>query len=232
MKHSYIKSLLLVFLALCMLLAASCTPLTAEETDDERAYYEEKYANEPEPAPLVAEVLAYLDSCVGGQYIYSAQGDLITQTFIDSVYDLYPDYFSNGRLDYFENIAADNEQDPVFPGGYAWDCSGLWWDCCNKLGLYDTYTDKTAHDTYHEYCTPITKDELRPGDIVFVEDNDGRIVHMGIVGQKGYIYEAASSYIGVVKKRTVDKRVYNTIVRGGVLVHQSWNVFGRPKIFE
>lgn len=232
MKHSYIKLLLLLFLASCMLLAASCAQLTAEETEKERAYYEEKYASEPAPSPLVEKVLAHLDTCVGGQYVYSAQGDLITQPFIDRVYDIYPEYFSDGRLKYFEGIASDNTQHAVYPDGYAWDCSGLWWDCCNKLELYESYTDRTAHDTYHEDCTPISKDELQPGDLVFLEDDNGRIVHMGIVGQKGYIYEAASSFIGVVKKRTVDKRLYNDIIRGGVLYHKPWNVFGRPKIFE
>jgi len=214
---------------ICIAFAASCDRLTAEESEKEFAYYEEKYADEAQPSPKVAKVLAYLDTCVGGQYIFSAQGDAVTQPFLDRVYDMYPYYFSDGRWEYFSDIAA---KDAAFPETYAWDCSGLWWDCCNQLELYETYTDRTAHDTYHDYCTPITKDELRPGDIVFLEDEDGRIVHMGIVGQKGYIYEAASGFVGVVKKRTVDKRLYNDIVRGGVLVYQNWNMFGRPKIFE
>ena len=220
---------MLILLSACIVLAASCHKLTAEETAEERAYYEEKYANEASPSAQVAEVLGYLDSCVGGQYVFSAQGDLITSTFLDKVYEIYPDYFSDGRWEYFSEIA---DSEAYFPESYAWDCSGLWWDCANALSLYDTYTDRTANDTYYDYCTPITKEQLRPGDIVFLEDDDGRIVHMGIVGQKGYIYEAASGFVGVVKKRTVDKRIYNNIVNDGILVYENWNVFGRPKIFE
>ena len=222
---------MLILLIMSTLFTASCQ-LTAEETDAERAYYEEKYADEAPPSAQVAEVLEYLDSCVGGQYIFSGQGNLITHAFIDNVNELYPDYFSDGRLEYLEAIADDNSQETVFPSGYAWDCSGLWWDCANELCLYDTYTDRTAHDTYYDYCTPITKDDLRPGDLVFLEDDEEHIVHMGIVGQKGYIYEAVSGFAGVVKKRTVDKRLYNDIVRGGVLVYKNWSLFGRPKIFE
>ena len=224
-----IKAVVLMLLSICILLSASCHKLTAEETAEERAYYEEKYANEAQPSAQVVEVLAYLDSCVGGQYVFSGQGDVITLRFLNRVYDNYPYYFSDGRWDYFTDIAAAETQ---FPESYAWDCSGLWWDCANALALYDTYTDRTASDTYYDYCTPITKDDLQPGDLVFLEDDEGHIMHMGIVGQKGYIYEAASGFVGVVKKRTIDKRIYNDIVRGGVLEYENWNVFGRPKIFE
>ena len=98
--------------------------------------------------------------------------------------------------------------------------------------MYPEYTDRTAHDTYHDYCTPITKDELRPGDIVFVTGVNGRIGHMGIVGRHGYIYEAVGGFSGVVAKRTIDRRIYNDIVRGGILENAAWNTFGRPKIFE
>ena len=38
--------------------------------------------------------------------------------------------------------------------------------------------------------------------------------------------------MGVVKKRTIDRRIYADIVRGGVLVFSDWNVFGRPNIYE
>ncbi len=221
--------------ALCLLLVtamlASCAPVTAEENDRQRKYYEEKYANEAAPSEKVQALLDLLDTCVGGQYIFSGQGDPITQEFIDGVYKLYPDYFSDGRLEYFEAIAQEDDG-WEFPEDYCWDCSGLWWYAVNILGYYDQYTDRTASDTYYDYCTPITKDELQPGDIVFLDDENGKIVHMGIVGRQGYIYEASGGFIGVVRKRTVDSRIYNNIVNGGVLVYNNWDIFGRPKIFE
>ena len=233
MKHLG-ENVILSLLIACTLLSTSCAQrISAEETEKEKAYYEKKYASEPAPTPPVSDVLAFLDGCVGGKYIYGAQGDQITKVYIEKANAQYPDFFTHNRFSYLSAIAAKCAgQGWDFPEDYAWDCSGLWWYCCNELGLYDTYMDKTAHETCHEYCTPITKAKLRPGDLVFLENAAGHITHMGIVGQKGYIYEAVSGFVGVVKKRTVDKRVYNNVVNGGVLAYPEWNAFGRPKIFK
>lgn len=226
-------SILLLFIFLLSFVGISgCAP-SPEETDRETKYYELKYADEPEPAVDVAQLLELLDGCVGGQYIFAGQGTQITRGFIDKMYEMYPDYFTDGRLEYFQAIADDSEQNGWdYPTDYAWDCSGLWWYAVNELSLYDEPTDRTAHDTYHDYCTPISKDELRPGDLVFIEGDDGRIAHMGIVGRHGYIYEAVSGFCGVVLKRTIDKRIYYNIVNGGVYKGGDWNKFGRPEIFE
>lgn len=216
-----------------LMFTAACQPLTAQESESERAHYEEKYANEPEPEGDVAALLDLLDTCVGGQYIFGGQGTPITLEFINNANNNNPDYFDNGRLEYFRSIAKKTEKEGLqFPEDYAWDCSGLWWYAVNELGLYDEYTDRTANDTYYDYCTPITKDELAPGDIVFYMSDDEHISHMGIVGRHGYIYEAVSGFVGVVCKRTIDKRIYNNVVNGGVMVNSNWNAFGRPKIFE
>jgi hypothetical protein len=232
MKKIYIICFLSLATLTALSLLASCAPLTAEESEKERDYYEAKYADEEAPPAKVQSLLDLLDTCVGGQYIFSGQGDRITVPFIDEVYKLYPDYFSDGRYEYFTEIAKTSMQEGWdFPQDYCWDCSGLWWWAVNELGYYPEYTDRTASDTYNDYCTPVTKDELKPGDIAFMQDDSGKIVHMGIVGCHGYIYEAVGGFCGVVKKRTIDRRAYNDIVRGGVLLFDDWNLFGRPLIF-
>ncbi len=226
------KTLLMSVIGLLIAaLLASCAPLTAEENEHDREYYEAKYADEAEPSAQVQSLLNLLDTCVGGQYIFSGQGDAITTEFVDKVYQMYPDYFSDGRLEYFMEI-AEKTGDREFPQDYCWDCSGLWWYAANEVGLYDEYTDRTASDTYYDYCTPISKDDLRPGDIVFLQDAEGKIVHMGVVGRQGYIYEAVGGFCGVVRKRTVDRRIYNNIVNGGIETYADWNLFGRPIVFE
>ena len=212
---------------------ASCAPLTATENEKDREYYETKYADEEAPSAQVQSLLDLLDTCVGGQYIYSGQGDRITTEFVNKVYELFPDYFTEGRLEYFTDIAEENAQEGWdFPEDYCWDCSGLWWWAVNELSFYAEYTDRTASDTYNDYCTPIDKDDLIPGDLVFVKDDEGKIVHMGILGRQGYIYEAAGSLCGVVRKRTIDNRIYSNIVNGGVEVCTNWNLYGRPIIFQ
>ncbi|MFA5676177.1 MAG: NlpC/P60 family protein [Christensenellales bacterium] len=227
-----IKNTCILLIISVLALTSGCA-LSAEETERERAYYEYKYENEEQPQGDIERLLTFLDGCVGGQYIFGGQGHAITDSFIDSTYKIYPDYFDGGRLEYLRGIARSAQLNGHrFPQDYAWDCSGLWWYAANELELYEEYTDKTAHDTYYDFCNPITKEELRPGDIVFVTNAEGRVAHMGIVGRHGFIYEAVSGFAGVVLKRTVDKRVYNDIVRGGVLQNNNWNTFGRPKIFE
>ncbi len=220
-------------LASVMLLTASCEALSAEESENERAYYEQKYANEPEPEGAVAALLDVLDSCVGGQYIIAGQATPVTDKFINVMNEKYPDYFSGGRLEYLYGVADKAAaQGLQFPKDYAWDCSGLWWYAANEAGLYDEYTDRTANDTYYDYCTPIDKEDLQPGDIVFMMGADGHVSHMGIMGRHGYIYEASSGYVGVVYKRTIDKRIYKNIINDDLVVNLNWNAFGRPTVFE
>ena len=222
-----------LLLASALLILASCQTLSAEESETERAYYEQKYANEPEPSEAVTALLDVLDTCVGGQYIIAGQGTPVSNEFINAMNKKYPDYFSDGRLEYLNDI-ADTAQDKgySFPEDYAWDCSGLWWYAANEITLYEESTDRTANDTYYDYCTPIDKDDLRPGDIVFMMGADGHVSHMGIMGRHGYIYEAASGYVGVVCKRTIDKRIYKNIINDDLVVNLNWNAFGRPKVFE
>ncbi len=215
-----------------LFLLAGCAP-SPEETEQEKKYYEKIYADEPQAKGDIAKLLKILDNCVGGQYIFGGQGNRVTRKFIEKVYQQYPAYFSGGRMDYLQTIADEAEKSGWdFPESYSWDCSGLWWYAANELNLYGKPVDRTAHATYKDYCTPVEKEELRPGDLVFVEDGKGRIAHMGVVGRHGYIYEAVSGFCGVVLKRTIDKRVYRNLLNGGVYTAASWNKFGRPKVFE
>lgn len=231
--NTFTKIAAAALLAAVVALSASCEAFGIEESAEERACYEQKYANEPEPEGDVARLLDVLDTCVGGQYIIAGQATPVSKEFIDTMRRKYPDYFDGGRLEYLEGIAQDAEQTGFdFPSDYAWDCSGLWWYAANEIGLYDEYTDRTAHDTYHDYCTPIDKDELAPGDLVFVMSPDSHVSHMGIMGRHGHIYEAGSGYTGVVCKRTIDRRVYRNITTGDAVVSLGWNAFGRPKVFE
>lgn len=230
--NTIIKAAMAFVCTLALLLSSSCGALSVEESESEREFYEQKYADEAEPEGDVAALLDVLDTCVGGQYIIGGQGTQITREFIGKMKKQFPGYFSNSCLKYLCGIADKAAQSGhAFPEDYAWDCSGLWWYTANEAELYDEYIDRTANDTYYGYCTPIKKEDLRPGDLVFIMDAAGHVPHMGVVGRRGYIYEAVND-LGVVYKRTVDKRVYNNAIDGGLIVTFGWNAYGRPKIFE
>lgn len=233
------KILVIGNLVICIICAA-CAPNSpqgineAKTYDDEQqTYYDKKYEKEPDPDASISDLLSLLDTCVGGQYVIGGQGDRITEDFLASRLKQKPDAFTEEQIKHLSKIARSGANSGWrFPEYYAWDCSGLWWWSCNKIGLYAKKTDCTAYITYHLYCTPISKDDLQPGDLVFYQDEDNRIVHMGIVGRQGYVYESVCVFGGVVKKRTIDERVYVDKANGGIITEPAWNVFGRPEIFE
>lgn len=200
--------------------------------DGQQAHDFDQYADEPEPPEPVTKLLALLETCVNGQYVIGGQGDRVTKQFLANRLREKPHAFTKDQIEYLSRIAGDGEaSDWDFPYHYAWDCSGLWWWGCNELGLYSASIDSTVYITYELYCTPISKDDLRPGDLLFYQNEKKRIVHMGIVGKKGYVFEAVSVFGGVVKRRTIDQRIYDDIAGGGQFKQPEWNAFGRPKIF-
>jgi hypothetical protein len=194
-----------------------------------------------DPAVISPEVRAFLDivsGCVGGKYIYGAQGTKVTEACVRAGQKSKPSYYTGGRFEFLLALGkkCDAAKKWAYPEDYSWDCSGLFWYAMAKLGYIKNSNgvvvkDATAHGTYHEYCVPITKGELRPGDCVFYKNSSGRITHMGIVGEGGVIYEAASGYTGVVKLASVDVRKIPRIVGSGSLTKSAWNVYGRPKCF-
>ena len=201
------------------------------------SHYKDTFNYQGEPSPLVNKILTFMEGSVGGNYLFGGQGHVVTRDFVFEVNDMYPQYMNGGRLEYFLNIADSVDEEnprmlPEYPYDYAWDCSGLWWDCCNTLNLFDEYTDRTANQTYDDFCTPIAKEDLEPGDLVFYRNPEGRITHMGIMGTDGYIYEAASGFVGVVKQHTLDIRIYRDVVRGGYIISPTWNEYARPIMFQ
>lgn len=187
---------------------------------------------------VVKEVATPVDG-QKAKYIYGGDGRKITRSYVLSRNKVYPSYFTNGRLEMLLKLADECEakKEWIYPIHHSWDCSGLWWYGANKIKLYgDKIVDSTAAGVYANYCNPIGKHELRPGDLVFYRSKSaGKIVHMGIVGEKGVVYEAMSGYTGVVTCDSVDDRTATylpgTHKEGQTLKRSAWTHFGRPKTF-
>ena len=76
----------------------------------------------------------------------------------------------------------------------AFDCSGLVYWALKELDLQKTDLSSRG---FYDACEKITKNELKPGDLVFHSEN-GRVVHVGVyVGDDKYI-EAKGRDYGVV----------------------------------
>jgi hypothetical protein len=101
----------------------------------------------------------------------------------------------------------------------AYDCSGLMYACLKKIGVVKS--DLNSRGLYG-ICTPIAKQELRKGDLVFCwsdKDGDGfdvsEIYHVGAFIGDNKVIECQGRDVGVVKNKLSTR----------------WNAFGRPKAF-
>lgn len=97
------------------------------------------------------------------------------------------------------------------PSGF--DCSGLVQYCLNSLGIS---ISRVAEDQYQE-GTPINKDELQPGDLVFFEEN-GYIHHVGIYAGNNMMIHAPSTG-DVVKYQSLDTEYYQKQYAGARRVY-------------
>lgn len=72
-------------------------------------------------------------------------------------------------------------------GHYGLDCSHFTYRVMEHFGLMDYYMDSRAQC---RYCTPISKDELQPGDLVFYYDSGGTVRHVTMYIGNGQIIGA------------------------------------------
>lgn len=195
----------------------------------------------PLEVPLAENIRRHLDivkGCVTGKYVFGGQGHKLTTAWLRARRERYPSYFSGGRYEYLLAIAERCERTGIwnYPQDYAWDCSGLWWFAENVLAkegldLIKGRADATAHTLFTKYCDPITKTQLCPGAVVGQKDSAGTIVHMGIVGEEGEVYEAMSGYTGVIVLPNVNVRTAARIVGSGTHRRSAWDTFAMPKCF-
>jgi len=101
----------------------------------------------------------------------------------------------------------------------AFDCSGLaMYFLQNVHKIYKN--DNSSNGQMKDYCTSITKSQLKRGDWVFRVYTSGRAYHVGyVVDDALNVIEAKGRDDGVVKR---------SLNASGT---SYWNAFGRPKIF-
>lgn len=72
-------------------------------------------------------------------------------------------------------------------GYYGLDCSHFTYRVLEHFGLMDYYMDSRGQCSY---CTPISEDELQPGDLVFYRNSGGRVEHVTMYIGNGQIIGA------------------------------------------
>ncbi len=108
-------------------------------------------------------------------------------------------YVSDSRIRAFLNIALAQQGKPYVwseEGPDSFDCSGYVYYCLKQAGYSSVY--RATANTYSKWSswTYVDRDKLKPGDLMFYDDEDipGRIGHIGIYLGNGYHIHASSSY--------------------------------------
>jgi len=126
---------------------------------------------------------------IGWGYAYGEKlGRKLTKEIVNSLIQ------QNGKgFYYFHNCTVEK-----WLGIRCIDCSGLICYILNQNGLMtqNEQLNTNAAKLYHSYCTPITKESLKPGDIVF-RKTGSYIPHVGIYMGNGLTIEAKATSLGV-----------------------------------
>lgn len=136
----------------------------------------------------MSEYLEKAKEKLGWGYVLGADGRILTQKLLDIWKYNYP---ANER-------EHDTELAKRWMGKRVLDCSGYVILNAQECNYLPKSYDDTASGLYFNQCTPITKAELRPEDLVFIADNTGHIHHVGIYAGDGKVYEAKKTSVGVV----------------------------------
>ncbi len=177
--------------------------------------------------PRIAEMESIIIPLVGMPYVIGGQGHPFTESYVKSRAKAKPSYYTGGRLEWQlkEARAAAARGEKLI----CLDCSGLVWYPENRMNLVKA-DDTTAHRLYTDHCTPITKAEVRPGDLLFRADGATK-VHVAFVGHKG-TYESVGTAYGVQFDPDVFGRKRLNKMTGKIDTKDPWTHYGRLKWWE
>ena len=132
-------------------------------------------------------------------YVWGGQGQLMENLSVRQLEQMETSKDNVLRiLNYMVKVYTANK---TLKGSRAFDCSGLVTYHLMNLGLikYDT----TANGLY-KWCKPITKKELKRGDLVF-KVTDGKAVHVAIYKGDGKLIESVGRDEGVKNTELTSK---------------------------
>ncbi len=156
---------------------------------------------------MIDRFINLINSKLGCAYIWGGQNDeILTNEKLDLLMKTFgQEHYITKNFDARKWIGRK---------GY-YDCSGLVCFCLQSLGLITKGSDYTASTLYSQLCTPVTKAELKTGDLCFNKSTTG-IVHVGVYMGNNRVTHARGTFYGVC-----NTELFN-----------SFNTFGRLKCFK
>jgi hypothetical protein len=158
---------------------------------------------------MVEKFLELAKSKIGCGYVFGSQGQTMTISLLNSLIKTF------GKSHYEFTDSVGNVNANKWLGKQCFDCSGLVVWTLQQLGIVKTEQDYTAAVLYSSLCVRITKEQLVPGDLVFIKGSTGIINHVGIYAGNSKTIEAIGTRKGVVQGDSV-----------------RFNVYGRLKVFK
>lgn len=130
-----------------------------------------------------------IESKVGCGYEWGANGEVLT-----------PEGLSRLKRTYGDTTHNYPACSTKWYGKQVFDCSGLICWCMKKLNIISSGEDYGAGALYSRFCTPISKSQLQPGDLIFCSNSSG-IYHVGCYVGNGYYVAAENTEEGVIKRK-------------------------------
>jgi len=153
------------------------------------------------------EFVAIVNSKVGSGYVWDGQNDdILTREKLDKLVSIF------GRSHYYFNGYSAEK----WFGYEYYDCSGLIIYTLRRLELIPKTADYTTDGIFRNLCKEIKKSELKPGDLCFVPNTSGVMVHVAVFIGNNKVTHAQNTKNGVVTTDLV----------------KSFSRFGRLKFFE
>jgi cell wall-associated NlpC family hydrolase len=159
---------------------------------------------------MLKEFIDLVNSKIGCAYIWGGQNDeILTEEKLNQLIKIHGiNHYVTSKYDARKWIGKTN------PKGY-YDCSGLIVFCLQYFNLIPKTVDYTASTLNSKLCSPITKEELKIGDLCFNKSSSG-IVHVGVYMGNNRVLHARGTFYGIVNTQ----------------LFESFNVFGRLKFFK
>ncbi len=155
---------------------------------------------------MLKDFINIINSKIGCGYAWGGNfGTLLTKEKLQQLVNRF------GREHYYFNSYSTEK----WIGKEAGDCSDLILFGLKKDNKLNPNQDYTAEGIYINLCRPITKAELKAGDLVFTKTASG-IVHVGVYMGANRVTHARGTFYGVVNTQLFD----------------SFNMFGRLTFFE
>jgi len=129
-----------------------------------------------------------------GIYVWGSQGQ-----YLCDINEAFIRNHETSTVNANRAIKLFNQRKDKYPNAQAFDCSGLLMYYLQNVCKVSS--DRTADGIYKNLCTPISKSELKRGDMVF-KGTASKKTHIGYVMSDGSIVSSRGRDYGVVANET------------------------------